>query len=82
VRFTPLQVEQVLIWREEHLRNMLAVHEQRQQLNTGDCATENAMFCHSEKEKSCRQFFKRNCLVFQLLGWCVVSMLSGLADCV
>ena len=26
-------MEQVLIWREEHLRNMLAVYEQRQQLN-------------------------------------------------
>ncbi len=33
IRLTPLQVEQVLIWREEHLRNMLAVYEQRQQLN-------------------------------------------------
>ena len=33
IRLTPLQIEQVLIWREEHLRNMLAVYEQRQQLN-------------------------------------------------
>ena len=33
IRLTPLQAEQVLIWREEHLRNMLAVYEQRQQLN-------------------------------------------------
>ena len=30
---TPLQIEQVLIWREEHLRNMLAIYEQRQHIN-------------------------------------------------
>lgn len=34
VRLTPLQVEQVLIWREEHLKNVSAVYQQRQQLNT------------------------------------------------
>lgn len=33
VKLTPLQVEQVLIWREEHLKNIIAVYEQRQQLN-------------------------------------------------
>ena len=33
MKLTPLQVEQVLIWREEHLKNILAVYEQRQQLN-------------------------------------------------
>lgn len=33
ISLTPLQIEQVLIWREEHLRNMHAVYEQRHHIN-------------------------------------------------
>ena len=33
ISLTPLQIEQVLIWRDEHLRNMHAVYEQLQHIN-------------------------------------------------
>ena len=39
VRMTPLQTEQLLLWRAEHLRNMHAIYEQRQQLNLQVCST-------------------------------------------
>ena len=35
---TPLQTEQLLLWRAEHLRNMHAIYEQRQQLNLQVCS--------------------------------------------
>lgn len=33
VKMTALQTEQLLLWRDEHLRNMHAIYEQRQHLN-------------------------------------------------
>ena len=63
VRLTPLQVEQVLIWREEHLRNMLAIYEQRQHMNMEvlvlctfsflDTVSFSVIACHSQRKDGC-----------------------------